>query len=96
MVAGGTEAAFEYVAWFEDPRMPENDEDREWPAVFIVVAPSRDAAHEWGDHLARGRAERAKELFLRSSVEPHLCHRDQHDLPTVTHGSEASDELIGW
>ena len=38
------QAEFEYVVWFQDPSMPPDDEDFEWPAVFVIVADSSEAA----------------------------------------------------
>jgi hypothetical protein len=103
---------FEYVVWFRDGRLPADDEDYEWPAVFIVTAESAEQARAWGDHLAQRAASRSagEDTFLRSSVEPHVCSgavRDatQHACPNyptaqatpvVRVGAEATDEFIGW
>ena len=64
---------FEYVGWHEDVRLPPNDEDREWSVVFMVLAASSTDAQEWGDEVSRDHAGRSGDVFLHSSVEPHIC-----------------------
>lgn len=100
---------FEYVAWFEDTQSPVDDQEREWPAVFIVVAPDAGAAQTWGDELAtNGPGARPGERFLWSSAEPHVCtdavvpgghHACANysgTFPVVRVGEAATDEHIGW
>ena len=84
---------FQYVAWFRDPALPQDDEDYEWPACFLVDGESSDAARAWGDRLAREYAPRANQLFLWSRVEPPSRDASQ---PIVVVGEEASDRKIGW
>ncbi|MEO8290463.1 MAG: hypothetical protein ABI649_05645 [Gaiellaceae bacterium] len=62
-------AAYEYVAWFRDERLPPDDQDYEWPAVFIVVADSAEAALAWGDRLAADYAQALSERFIHSGAE---------------------------
>ncbi|MCW2643197.1 MAG: hypothetical protein JWP76_5503 [Dactylosporangium sp.] len=87
---------YEYVAWFRDPALPADDQDYEWPAVFIVEAPSAKEAKSWGDHLAKGRAVRAGEIYLRSSAEPYAQSPEKDTLPVVAYGVEVPDEEVGW
>jgi hypothetical protein len=63
---------FEYVAWFRDERLPPDDEDDEWPAVFVIQAPDQDDAKEWGDRLAAQRALDTSEILIRSWTSPCL------------------------
>ena len=39
-------------SWIRDTRLPADDEDCEWPAVFVVKPPPSEA-QRWGDHLAQ-------------------------------------------
>ena len=41
-------AEFEYVVWFQDPSVTRDDEDFEWPALFVVSAVSAGQARYWG------------------------------------------------
>jgi hypothetical protein len=66
-------AGFEYVGWHEDPSLPPDDEDREWCVVFLVLAASLTDAQAWGDEVSRSHAARSGDVFLHSSVEPHVC-----------------------
>lgn len=70
--------AFDYDAWLEDHQLPADDEDYEWCCHVIVHAQSAEAAQAWGDVLVKGLAAESQDVFLRSSVEPHVC-----GLPTV-------------
>ena len=94
-----TARRFVYCAWLENLGLPSEDEDHEWPAVFIIEAETAGQALEWGDVLARRYCERwDDQAFLRSYVyveedEPAVDHGQ---LPSVAFGYEASDEEIGW
>lgn len=90
--------AFMYYAWFQDQRLPPDDQDHEWPACFIVEADSADEALAWGDHLAKSYSTRTSEyVFLRSGVEDAgTAGGDLASLPVVVAGYEATDSDIGW
>jgi hypothetical protein len=87
---------FEYAAWFRDSMFEPDDEDYEWPAVFIVVAPTAMLAQEWGDALAKSFSERREDQqYLWSSVEI-ADDQTARGLPNVAYGEVASDDFIGW
>jgi hypothetical protein len=73
---------YDYDAWLEDRQLPPDDEDFEWRAHVIVVADDEGAAQAWGDVLVKELCAESADVFLRSSVEPHVC-----DL-TITPGSQ--------
>ena len=83
---------YEYVVWFRDPTLPADDQDYEWPAVLIDEAPSAEEAKSWGDRLAKGRAVRAGEIYLRSTAEPYAQAPEKDLLPVVPYGVEVPDE----
>jgi hypothetical protein len=86
---------FLYTAWFLDRTAAPDDEDREWPACFIVDAPDENQALQWGDQLASDfSARRGTEQFLTSSIE--APSDGSGSLPIVPFGSMATDEEIGW
>ena len=89
---------FEYAAWFRDSTVTPDDEDYEWPAVFVVTAPSAALATEWGDRLATSFSSRREtEKFLWSSVEVEVANDGPASkLPVVAYGEDATDEFIGW
>jgi len=73
-----------------------DDEDYEWPAVFIGVAPTATLAQEWGDVLAKCFSERREnQQYLRSSVEI-ADEQTARKLPNVAYGEIASGDFIGW
>ena len=85
-----------YTACFRDELAADDDQDREWPACFVIGAPSAQEAHAWGDHLARSfSARRESEIFLSSEVEEHT-ESEHGKLPFIVVGHEASDAEIGW
>jgi hypothetical protein len=87
--------AFEYVAWFRNESLDPDDEDHEWPAVFVVISTNADKAKRWGDVLASSYAARVEtETFLWSSTEP--VTEPHPKLPIVRHGESATDDYIGW
>jgi hypothetical protein len=87
---------FEYAAWFRDSMFEPDGEDYEWPAVFIVVAPTAMLAQEWGDALAKSFSERREDQqYLWSSVEI-ADDQTARGLPNVAYGEVASDDFIGW
>jgi hypothetical protein len=105
----GVAQPFEYVAWIEAPSLPIDDQDREWCAVFIVLADSSTKAVTWGDVLTRAYCVAVNEVFLHSSVEPHICgepalngeaHRCPNyagsPIPALLDGVFAADDFIGW
>ena len=65
--------AFDYVAWLDNTELPADDEDREWCAVFVVIADSAELAAGWGDTMTRSFCSESGDVFLHSSVEPHVC-----------------------
>jgi hypothetical protein len=88
---------FEYVAWFRDRSLPPSDQGHEWPAVFVVEAPTGERAKAWGDHLARSYSARTEQPLIGSSAT--ATEDVAHDLsrvPVVREGIEASDQDIGW
>lgn len=86
---------YEYVAWFRNPTFPPNDEDHEWPAVFLIDAVSPQAARSWGDSLSRRYAERTGQEFLFSEVAG-AGDNPAHLLPVVRDGERVEDTHIGW
>lgn len=87
-----------YTVWFEDPSLPLNDQDREWPACFVIEAADAQEALAWGDHLASSYSSRSRQPFLSSSVEP-FDSADlpgKETLPSIAAGSGAADSEIGW
>ncbi len=88
-------ARYLYTVWFRDRCASLNDEDAEWPACFVVPAPTTADAKAWGDHLAQSFSKRSGvEEFLHSNVEPAGSNADR--LLAVSVGYEASDGEIGW
>ncbi|MEQ9491581.1 MAG: hypothetical protein RIM72_21580 [Alphaproteobacteria bacterium] len=89
---------FLYTAWFENPALPVDDQDRTWPACFVVIASDSESAIEWADGLADDYAARnGSEVFLRSTVEPaDSASGDIATLPVFSVGEDAIDEAIGW
>ena len=87
-----------YTAWLCNPRLPTEDQDREWPACFLVVAVDGASAQRWGDFLALRWASRHGEQFLWSKAEPvaQPVSDELQRLPIVPDGREATDEEIGW
>lgn len=87
-----------YTAWLCNPRLPTEDQDREWPACFLVDAVDGASAQRWGDFFALRWASRHGEPFLWSKAE--LVAQPVSDelqrLPIVPDGREATDEEIGW
>ncbi|MDJ0663919.1 MAG: hypothetical protein QNJ75_05115 [Acidimicrobiia bacterium] len=88
---------FEYVAWFQDDMFEPGDQDHQWPACFLLEAPSVELAQQWGDRLARSYAERAEQLFLHSTAGTATeAARSSESLPIVEYGEEVEDAHIGW
>jgi hypothetical protein len=90
---------FEYVAWIVDSRLPPSDVDAEWPVMFIVTAPSPEAAKDWGDSLTESRfPPGGDQMFSWSLVVP----VDESTTPgleamaVVACGHMAQDCEIGW
>jgi len=85
-----------YSVWFRDVTRPDDDQDYEWVACFLVEAVSAKAAKAWADHLSH-RRERDDAVFLRSSLEEQRSsHLDTSGLPLVTDGVDSDDAHIGW
>lgn len=84
----------EYVVWFRDLSLPPDDEDYEWPAVFVVVADDDQAAKAWGDTLALDYVSRTDQILLRSKIVPDSTL--DAGLPRVDDQERASDIKIGW
>lgn len=89
---------FVYTVWFRDPRFPSDDQDYEWPACFVIEAPSAADASHWGDRIASQYSVRAGQQMLSSSVEPFdtVDLPGKQELPVIEYGHEASDDEIGW
>ena len=81
---------YEYVVWFRNPALSADDQDYEWPAVFIIEASSANEAKSWGDRLAKGRAVRAGEIYLRSTAETYA------QPPRKTRCRSCTDDEVGW
>jgi hypothetical protein len=64
---------FDYHSWQEDHQLAPDDEDFEWTAHILVLADSAEAAQSWGDRLVRDLCSHSRDVFLRSTVEPHVC-----------------------
>jgi len=89
--------SYEYVVWLRDESLPQDDQDYEWPAAFIVVAESSEAAIRWGDRITASYAERTRQPIISSHVT--LASKLDHDtsgLPVVQDRADASDAHIGW
>ena len=93
-------AEFVYSAWFLDETARPGDQDREWLACILIDATNAEAAQEWGDTLARDRANRnLGDRFLWSSIEEKtsiIKASNLSDLPRIGEGQHVSDEEIGW
>lgn len=88
---------FLYTVWFRDELAAADDQDREWPACFVVEARNASEAHAWGDHLARRfGSRRPSETFLHSEIEAQEAAGASSQLPVVAVGYEATDAEIGW
>jgi hypothetical protein len=90
---------FDYVASLANPDLPADDEDYEWCAQFIVLADSADAAAAWGDKIAQNFCSASSDVFLRSSVEPHVCSMtitagDKHPCPNFPALSRAGNKMM--
>ena len=84
-----------YTAWFQDQLAQPADQDREWPACFVVEADTAEEARRCGNHLSLSFSRRrVTEKFLRSSVE--VVSQNLGALPLVLDGQEVSDEEVGW
>jgi hypothetical protein len=91
-----TRRSFEYCVWLRDAHRPPDDEDHEWPAVFVVRAADERAAQTWGDWLAHDYCRRVPEAsFISSSVEPAKASTLQQ-VPIIEDGERASDNKLGW
>ena len=90
---------FEYVAWIVDSRLPPSDIDAEWPVMFIVTAPSAEAAQDWGDSLAKSRFPTGDtQTFSWSLVVPagQSTTPGLSDMAVVACCHMAADSVIGW
>lgn len=74
---------YDYVSWQVDHQIQFEGEDFEWDAHLIVVAATPEAAEMWGDHLTIRMCALTRNVFLRSTVEPHSC--DVAVIPGVHH-----------
>jgi hypothetical protein len=85
-----------YTVWFRDKSAAIEDQDREWPACFVIKAESSSDAKSWGDHLAKNYCIRhTNEEFLYSDA---LLASNSEVLSEIEIecGSEVDDYLIGW
>lgn len=92
---------FMYVAWFRNRQLPPDDPEAEWPACFVIRAPSVTDAKAWGDQLANGMCSRNHdESFLWSEIQtrgdPLYSDKNWTQVPEIFFGRPASDEEIGW
>ncbi len=83
-----------FTVWFSDDSEEIEDEDREWPAVFVIVAESERRAREWGTILATDYAERRDLKIISTDVVG--ATSSSLTLPAVRFGEQPTDELIGW
>ena len=60
---------FWYTAWIRDNRLPDDDQDYEWPLVFIIEGKTFTSAKEWGDLVAKRYALNLREEFVSSIIE---------------------------
>jgi len=89
--------SYVYTAWFRDELAVADDEDREWPACFVIEAPNAAEARTWGDHLAQAFSRRrGTETFVQSEVALQDTAGALAKLPTIPVGHEATDAEIGW
>ena len=61
---------FWYTAWIRNNRLPNDDQDFEWPLCFIIEGQAEISAREWGDLVARKYAYDEKEEFVSSTIVP--------------------------
>ena len=89
---------FVYTAWLQDSSLGSDEEDFHYPALFRVAALTEDAAHAWGDALARSLCGRRSELtFLTSNAQlANLQDPAVAALPQVAYGQVADDCEIAW
>lgn len=87
-----------YIVWFRDTSLPENDQDHEWPACFLIEGTVEKTAQTWGDYLAKKYAHAQGVTLLHSSLETVTSSTlpGLELLPVIREGHEASDEQIGW
>jgi hypothetical protein len=83
-----------YVVWFADPTRLGSDEDREWPACFVVVSPTAARAKAWADDLSRAYAARNGLRMIRSGFDPEPWPAGS--VPCVRVDSTVVDEDLGW
>ena len=89
---------FLYTAWFRDLSMPQDEQDHEWPACFLVEAQVSLAARSRGDELVKRYVARQSNVaFLRATVEDaRSAEGDLSTLPILRIGEELSDRDVGW
>ena len=91
-----TRRSFEYCVWLRDSDRLPDEEDHEWPAVFVVRAADERAAKAWGDWLAHDYCRRTPGAsFISSAIEPAKASTLQQ-VPIIEGGEQASDDKIGW
>jgi hypothetical protein len=87
-----------YTVWFRDPSLPEDDQDHEWPACFVIDGDTESSARLWGDRLSLRYAGETGNEMMHSNTESfdasELPGIDK--LPIVPMGHDATDEEIGW
>lgn len=82
------------VVWFRDPALPDDDEDKEWPACFVVTAPTEERAIAWAAEVSADFARRSALERIRVSVD--VAPWPPGSTPRVRADSPVSDEDIGW
>jgi hypothetical protein len=89
---------FLYAVWFRDLSLPEDDQDHEWVAVFVIEARDQQAAKAWGDTLSTWRCNSGGQEKLESSIEPLVdpIPPNVGALPVVREGCDESFSQIGW
>ena len=87
---------FEFVVWFEDPRVPVEDEEHEWVAVYRVLAPSIELAARWGELVAEQWAADSGDRLLWSTTAPVSPDDDvATGVPTLSYGHDGTDVAFG-
>jgi len=91
---------FLYTVWLRDNEAePNEDQDYEWPACFIIEAASSSNARKWGDQLAISYCKRTSNSFIESKIEDLKLFESNNnivDAPRIKYGYEATDDELGW
>jgi hypothetical protein len=91
--------SFIYSVWFRDASASSEEQDRDRVACISIQATTARKAQDWGDALARARAERMpNDVFISSSVEPEhpTTNQDLSSVPRIMVGETPTDDASGW